>query len=136
MIKCKTKYGNTRIKMKGDLSDLSADAIMILNAIRDAINEEDAGNGDLLLESVSVILTAISGPIKPGDEVYWLLEDDGWYVSDPEKVADVGSLGFYLGNRDGSMCGRPSFIPWDELGKNCFLSQEEAEAALAKRKEE
>lgn len=80
-----------------------------------------------------VILTAP----KPGDSVYWLLEDDGWYISDPEKVADVGAKGFYLsGVRDSDEPGdNPSFIPWDEIGKTVFLSREEAEAALAKMKE-
>ena len=75
--------------------------------------------------------------IKPGDSVYWLLEDDGWYISDPEIVADVGTKGFYLsGVRDSVEPGdNPSFIPWDEIGKSVFLSQEEAEAALAKMKE-
>lgn len=75
-------------------------------------------------------------PLMPGDSVYWLLEDNGWYVTDPEKVADVGTKGFYLGNMDGSMCDWPSFVPWDELGKNVFRSREEAEAALEKMKEE
>lgn len=79
-----------------------------------------------------------TAPIAPGDSVYWLLEDDGWYISDPEKVADVGTKGFYLsGVRDSDEPGdNPSFIPWDELGKSVFLSREEAEAALEKMKEE
>lgn len=77
-------------------------------------------------------------PLNPGDSVYWLLEDDGWYISDPEIVADVGTKGFYLsGVRDSTEPGdNPSFIPWDEIGKTVFLSREEAEAALAKMKEE
>lgn len=75
--------------------------------------------------------------IKPGDCVYWLLEDDDWYISDPEIVADVGTKGFYLsGVRDSDEPGdNPSFIPWDEIGKSVFLSHKEAEAALAKMKE-
>lgn len=77
-------------------------------------------------------------PLKPGDDVYWLLEDDGWYVSDPNKVADVGTKGFYTnGVMDlVNLCDTPDFTPWDELGKSVFLSQAEAEAALAKMKEE
>lgn len=76
-------------------------------------------------------------PLNPGDSVYWLLEDDGWYISDPEIIADVGTKGFYLsGVRDSDKPGdNPSFIPWDEIGKSVFLSQVEAEAALAKMKE-
>lgn len=76
-------------------------------------------------------------PLNPGDSVYWLLEDNGWYVTDPEIVADVGTKGFYLsGVRDSDEPGdNPSFIPWDEIGKSVFLSHKEAEAALAKMKE-
>lgn len=76
-------------------------------------------------------------PLYPGDSVYWLLEDDGWYISDPEIIADVGTKGFYLsGVRDSVEPGdNPSFVPWDEIGKTVFLSHEEAEAALAKMKE-
>ena len=75
--------------------------------------------------------------IKPGDSVYWLLEDDGWYISDPKIVADVGTKGFYtigvlnLVNLSDNL----DFTPWDEIGKTVFLSQEDAEAALAKMKE-
>lgn len=77
-------------------------------------------------------------PLNPGDSVYWLLEDDGWYISDPEIVADVGTKGFYLsGVRDSDEPGdNPSFNPWEEIGKTCFLTKEEAEAALVKMKEE
>ena len=133
MIKCRTKNGKTRIKLDGKIADLAADTIMILNAICNAVDNECAGEGDMILEAVSVMLVGIRSPIKPGDEVYWILEDfDGWYVSGPEKVNDVGTLGFYIGDRDDRMCDDPSFYPWDELGKTAFLSQAEAEAALAK----
>ena len=88
---------------------------------------EDERNGRLFLT-----------PVNPGDCVYWLLEDDGWYISDPEKVADVGTKGFYLrGVRDSDEPGdTPSFIPWDEIGKTVFLSREAAEEAMTKMKEE
>ena len=77
--------------------------------------------------------------IKPGDAVYWILEDEvapgGWYISDPEIIADVGTKGFYLsGVRDSNEPGdNPSFVPLDELGKTVFLSREEAEVELVKK---
>ena len=76
-------------------------------------------------------------PLNPGDDVYWLLEDDGWYVSSPNKVADVGTKGFYTNSVMDlvSLSDNPDFTPWDEIGKTVFLSREEAEAALAKMKE-
>lgn len=75
--------------------------------------------------------------IKPGDSVYWLLEDDGWYISDPKIVADVGAKGFYTNGVLNlvNLSDNLDFTPWDEIGKTVFLSQEEAEAALAKMKE-
>lgn len=77
--------------------------------------------------------------IKPGDAVYWILEDEvapgGWYISDPEIIADVGTKGFYLsGVRDSDEPGdNPSFVPLDVIGKDVFLSREEAEVELVKK---
>lgn len=116
----------------GTLSAVATQAAELrarLKAIEDILG--DTYDLDHLREMVE----ADKRPLKPGDAVYWLLDDDGWYVSDPAKVADVGTLGFYMGKLDGRMSDFPRFIPWDELGKDCFLSQEEAEAALAKMKE-
>ena len=110
-----------RLKMIEDILGDTYD----LDHLRELV--EDERNGRLFLT-----------PVNPGDSVYWLLEDDGWYISDPEIVADVGTKGFYLsGVRDSVEPGdNPSFVPWDEMGKSVFLSQEDAEAALAKMKEE
>lgn len=76
-------------------------------------------------------------PVKPGDDVYWLLEDDGWYISDPKIVADVGTKGFYTNGVLNlvNLSDNLDFTPWDEIGKTVFLSREAAEAALAKMKE-
>lgn len=63
MIKCKTKKGNTRIKMKGTLSDISADALMILKAIRDSINEDCAGDGDAVMGALCSMITDPDGPL-------------------------------------------------------------------------
>lgn len=95
------------------------------HSILEMVNNEDKG-------------CLFATPICPGDTVYWLLDDDGWYVSDGDTVADVGTKGFYTngvaGLGDIEAC--PDFIPWSELGKNVFMSREEAEAALAKMKED
>lgn len=80
-------------------------------------------------------IKAAKHPVKPGDYVYWILYDDEPYVSIGDKVGEVGTMGFFVG--DNSFDGTTDtdnliFFPFDVLGKNCFLSQEEAEAALAK----
>lgn len=82
-------------------------------------------------------LRVILNALNPGDSVYWLLEDDGWYISDPQIVADVGTKGFYTNGVLNlvNLSDNLDFTPWDEIGKTVFLSQEEAEAALAKMKE-
>lgn len=63
MIKCKTKNGKSRIKMKGTLADLSADAMMILKAIRDSLNEDCAGDGDAVMGALCSMITDPDGPI-------------------------------------------------------------------------
>lgn len=77
-------------------------------------------------------------PLKPGDSVYWLLEDEGeYYVTPPEKVDEVGFNGFFTKQLiDGPIDGNVNYIEWGELGESVFLSREEAEAALEKMKEE
>lgn len=80
----------------------------------------------------------IVSPIKPGDIVYWILDDDGPYVSCGDKIIEVGTVGFFVGNNtfDGKHeTDDMYFFPFDVLGQHCFRSQEEAEAALAKMKE-
>lgn len=77
-------------------------------------------------------------PLKPGDSVYWLLEDEGeYYVTPPEKVDEVGFNGFFTKQLiDGPIDGNVNYIEWGELGESVFLSREEAEAALAMMKED
>ena len=80
-------------------------------------------------------IEAAKPPIKPGDYVYWILYDDEPYVSIGDKVGEVGTMGFFVGDNyfDGTTdTDNLIFFPFDVLGKNCFLTQEEAEAALAK----
>ena len=63
MIKCKTKNGSTRIKMKGALHDIASDALMILKAIRDTINEDCAGDGDAVMGVLCSMITDPDGPL-------------------------------------------------------------------------
>lgn len=63
MIKCKTKNGSTRIKMKGTLSDFSADALMILNAIKESLNEDCAGDGDAVMGALCSMITDPDSPL-------------------------------------------------------------------------
>lgn len=90
-----------------------------------------------LIEFVREAEAALDHPCKPGDTIYWILDDDGPYVSSGEKVVEVGTMGFFVGD---SFDGKHEtdglvFIPFDFLGKDCFLSPEEAEAAIAEREE-
>ena len=73
--------------------------------------------------------------VKPGDYVWFLLEDNvlpsGWYIS-KEKVTEVGIRGFYISdslNEDNVA----TLILWSEVPGYVFFSQQEAEKALAER---
>lgn len=73
-------------------------------------------------------------PVNVGAEVYWIIYDQVtgmWSLGEPEKIADVGTKGFYL-SADLDEPGNPDeFHSWDELGGEVFLNREEAEAKLA-----
>ena len=75
----------------------------------------------------------IVASIKPGDTIYWVLEDNGEKYVSSERVVDVGTRGFFVPEfADGDIESPCDIILWDAVGKECFLTQEEAEAALAK----
>ena len=78
-------------------------------------------------------------PCKVGDEVFLVLEDKmqegGIYVTDAHKVTKVGSKGFWLSVYYTPKDDMSDFIPWDELGKTAFLSKEEAEDVVRKKRE-
>lgn len=67
MIKCKTKNGATRIKMKGTLADISSDALMILKAIKDSLNQDCAGDGDAVMGALCSMITDPDGPLVSRD---------------------------------------------------------------------
>ena len=73
-------------------------------------------------------------PCKPENTIYWILEDDGEFHISPDKIIEVGAKGFFV---NGGIFGDVAydFIPWDEIGKTAFLTEKEAQAALAKKKE-
>lgn len=75
----------------------------------------------------------IGDSIKPGDTIYWVLEDNGEKYVSSERVVDVGTRGFFVPEFAGGDIESPcDIILWGAIGKECFLTQEEAEAALAK----
>lgn len=75
----------------------------------------------------------IGASIKPGDTIYWVIEDNGEKYVSSERVVDVGTRGFFVPEFAGGDIESPcDIILWGAIGKECFLTQEEAEAALAK----
>ena len=79
-------------------------------------------------------------PVKVGDmlwPVYWDEVLGAWSVDDvPERVNEVGSEGFFLAACLGDPEAPDEFHPYEEIGKEFFLTREKAvEAAAAKVKE-
>lgn len=79
-------------------------------------------------------------PVKVGDMlwvVYWDEVLGAWGVDDvPERVNEVGSEGFFLAACLGDPEAPDEFHPYEEIGKEFFLTREKAvEAAAAKEKE-
>ena len=80
----------------------------------------------LICEGVSV------PPCKVGDTVYFILEDtleEGLFISG-ETVTEVCSKGFFVSEFQPPKGDLGFYTLWDDLGKNVFLSREEAEKAL------
>ena len=73
-------------------------------------------------------------PVKAGDMLYpiWFDEVIGaWGVDDkPERVNEVGSKGFFLAATLGDPEAPDEFHPYDEIGKEFFLTYEEAMEAV------
>lgn len=79
-------------------------------------------------------------PVKVGDMlwvVYWDEVLGAWGVDDvPERVNEVGSEGFFFAACLGDPEAPDEFHPYEEIGKEFFLTREKAvEAAAAKEKE-
>ena len=78
-------------------------------------------------------------PMKIGDVVYFILQDEndsdainGFVVSHPHKVIEVGTLGFWTGGT-GNYLESADFTAWGELGNNVFLTRAEAEEKLRQK---
>ena len=71
----------------------------------------------------------------PGDTVYNVLEDlekIGEPGIEPVRVTGVGFKGFTIPAVADDPDDMGELIQWDEIGEWCFLTREEAEAALAR----
>lgn len=78
-----------------------------------------------------------SWPLMPGDDVWFLIEDDvtGEVYTERDRVTGVGFEGFCcpeVTDKPDSM-GPP--VPWSELGTWAFLTEAEAREAVRRRKE-
>ena len=76
-------------------------------------------------------------PCKVGDVVYFVVEDEvieeGKYIS-KQQINDVSTKGIFVSDSlTEENCG--IFIPFSDLGKTAFISEEEAERALKGAKE-
>ena len=67
MIKCRSKNGKTKIKVNGALGAIAADACMILDAIKTALNKDGSGDGDHVLGAIYTAMTDPDSPLKTGN---------------------------------------------------------------------
>lgn len=77
--------------------------------------------------------------VMVGQKVYTLLDDQIWDDDDliaEELVSEVGSRGFWISSYNPPQDDMGIFFGWDEIGKEVFLSRDEAEKALKKEKKE
>ena len=72
-------------------------------------------------------------PCKVGDVVYFLLEDDfpvhRWFLSE-EKITEICSKGFFTSAFYPAKEDFGNYTGYELLGKEAFLTKEEAEQAL------
>lgn len=78
-------------------------------------------------------------PCKVGDVVYFLLEDDfpvhRWFLSE-EKITEICSKGFFTSAFYPAKEDFGNYTGYELLGKEAFLTKEEAEQALKDRGKE
>ena len=67
MIKCRTKNGNTKVKIKGSLGNIAADACMILETIKTALNKDGSGAGDEVMGAINAAMNDPDSPINIGN---------------------------------------------------------------------
>jgi hypothetical protein len=81
----------------------------------------------------------IAPPVRIGQRVYTLLDQEIWDGDDliaEELVSEVGSRGFWISGCNPPQNDMGIFFGWDKIGKEVFLSHDEAEKALKKEKKE
>lgn len=74
-------------------------------------------------------------PVKVGNEAYYIFFDavpGKHLILGPERITAVGTKGFFLSASLKDPDAVDEFHPYDKLGKEYFLSREEAEAAREK----
>lgn len=67
MIKCRTKNGNTKVKVKGSLGNIAADACLILDTIKTALNKDGSGAGDEVMGAINAAMNDPDSPLKTGN---------------------------------------------------------------------
>ena len=73
--------------------------------------------------------------VRVGSKIYTIMDefDGARYIANPEPVVELCKDGLYL-SALGDGKAPYMLIQWDELGKEYFLTREEAEAALEAEK--
>ena len=72
-------------------------------------------------------------PLKVGDVVWFLATYEGGFI-ESIKVTEVCTKGFFVSSYIPPKDDMGCFIKYSEIGKTIFLTQREAEEALAKMK--
>ena len=118
--------------------------IELLNEAEDICNntldcdecEYNQSDNNCIIELITDYLLAngvIVPPCKVGDVVYFLLEDDfpvhRWFLSE-EKITEICSKGFFTSAFYPAKEDFGNYTSYELLGKEAFLTQEEAEQAL------
>jgi hypothetical protein len=72
-------------------------------------------------------------PCKVGDTVYMVIAGDFDLFISKEKVTEVGSKGFHISDFFPPKDDIGDFISYESIGKNVFLTYEEADKAIEER---
>ena len=77
-----------------------------------------------------------SWPLMPGDDVWFLIEDDvtGEVYTERDRVTGVGFEGFCCPESTDAPDGMSTPTPWSELGRWAFPSEAAAREAVRRRK--
>ena len=79
-------------------------------------------------------------PIKVGDLLYYIYRENvksEWVIDDdPKQVNEIGTKYFFISTGLIDHEEPDDYYTYDEIGKKFFLTREEAEAAVAKLREE